>query len=408
MESMKIINELTSNVKIRVIGVGGAGGNAVNTMIEANIVGCDYIVANTDGQDLHKSLALHKVALGTKDTKSQGAGGDPEIGRTSAEACIDSIEDSIKGADMLLIAAGMGGGTGTGAAPVIAKKAKEMGILTVAIVSLPFDDEGYPKMRKASNGVNSLANNVDSIIVIPNEKINELYEDLLFYEALDRVNEVISDATQSVVEAIMKPGLWNIDFCDIKRMMYNKGYALMGRGQASGENRAENAAIMAIKNPLLSDVSLTGCSGLIINITVKKDTFRTSEQKKITAIITNETGLECEMKVGIVFEDSMDETIQVSIIATGLDKSEAVKALPSNIVLEDIYRTEIPTNKDAFSQPAIDMVPTDKTPKDEVTTFEVPRVIELGTPSTYKPTEFHRDSNQQFSQNPSYHRNQYN
>jgi cell division protein FtsZ len=408
MDSIEIINELTNNTKIKVIGVGGAGGNAVNTMIEANIIGADYIVANTDGQDLHKSLAIHKIALGTHDTKSQGAGGDPEVGRVAAEACINSIEESIKDADMLFIAAGMGGGTGTGAAPVIAKKAREMGILTVGIVSLPFEDEGYPKMQKASNGVNTLANNVDSIIVIPNDKINELYEDLLFHEAFEKVNEVISNATQSVIEAIMKPGLMNIDFRDIKTMMTNKGYALMGRGSASGEDRAEAAAQMAIKNPLLSDVSLSGCLGLIINITVKKDTYRTSENKKIMAIITNETGKNCDMKIGLIYEESMDETLQVSIIATGLDKSETVKALPGNILLGDIYRPEIPQSRDAFTQPAIDMATTDKTPREEVTTFEVPRVIELGTPSTYKPTEFQHGTNQQFSQNPSYHRNQYN
>lgn len=311
--------QLGTNIKI--IGVGGAGGNAINTMIRNNLFGVEFIAANTDSCDLTKSLANMKLQLGKKLTRGLGAGANPEVGSRSAEESKDEIKSHLDGADMVFIAAGMGGGTGTGAAPVVAKIAREMGILTLGIVTSPFPFEGRKRADNADHGIRNLREYVDTLIVIPNEKLSEMYSGLTFQEALNKADNVLFEAAKAVSDIINIPGYINLDFADVKAVMQNMGYALMGSGVGEGENRAINAARAAIDNPLLRDVNLQGCQSLLLNITAGPDVLM-SEFEEASNVIVNETGKAGNIIMGVILDDNLTGKINVTIIATGLDKED--------------------------------------------------------------------------------------
>jgi len=352
---MKLIVEPPAKIKIKIIGVGGAGGNAVNTMIKSNIKGVEYVVANTDAQDLNKSMAETKVILGNKLTKGLGAGADPEVGRLAAEESIDDIADAIFDANMLFISAGMGGGTGTGAAPVIARKAKELGILTLGVVSMPFDHEGTSRKDNATKGMSDLREVVDTLIVIPNSKIPKIYGRLTVVDALKRTDEIITNAAETISDIINSSGLINVDFADVKRVMSDAGDGLIGGGVASGEDRVAQAVKNAIENPLLSDIDLSGCKGLLINISAGND-YMMDEFDQVNEMITNETGKQGVIVSGLRIDEKMEGQIKVTIIAAGLNSGEPVirepKPLPIPEKIQTISTT-FPVNKS--EEPTIKM-----------------------------------------------------
>ena len=317
-------NPAQVGTNIKILGVGGAGGNAINTMIKNNLFGVEFIAANTDGSDLTKSKANMKLQLGKKLTRGLGTGANPDLGSRSAEESKDEIKAHLDGADMIFIAAGMGGGTGTGAAPIIAKIAREMGILTLGIVTTPFPFEGKKRAENADHGIRHLREFVDTLIVIPNEKLCEIYSGLSLAESFNKADNVLFEAAKAVSDIINLTGLINLDFSDVKTVMQNMGYALMGTGMAEGENRAINAARAAIDNPLLSDISLQGCQSLLLNITAGPDIL-TSEFEEVSNVIVNETGKAANIILGVIMDDSMTGKVSVTIIATGLEKDEKDK-----------------------------------------------------------------------------------
>jgi len=311
--------QIGTNIKI--IGVGGAGGNALNTMIENNLYGVEFIAANTDSRDLAKSKANMKLQLGKKLTRGLGTGANPELGARSAEESKEDIKSNLDGADMVFIAAGMGGGTGTGAAPIIAKIAREMGILSFGIVTSPFPFEGKKRAENAMYGIKHMREFVDTLLVIPNEKLCEIYSDLTLKEAFEKADDVLYEAARAVSDIINVTGLINVDFADVKAIMQNMGYALIGSGIAEGDNRAVNAARAAIDNPLLTHINLQGCQSLLLNITAGADILM-SEFDEVSNVIVNETGKAANIIMGIILDDAKSGKIQVTIIATGLEKEE--------------------------------------------------------------------------------------
>lgn len=304
--------------KIKVIGVGGGGCNAVNTMIRSGLTGVEYIVANTDAQALNASLAETKIQLGSEVTKGLGAGANPEVGRKAALEDYDKINEVLDGADMVFITAGMGGGTGTGAAPVIAKLSREMGALTVGVITKPFGFEGKKRMRQAENGIKELKECVDSLITIPNQKLLTLAgETLTLIETFKRADEVLLNAVQGISDLINNTGLINADFADVSTVMKNKGLALMGTGIAEGSDRAIKAATAAISSPLLEDVSIDGATGIIINIT-GSSSLSIQEANEAMTLIMEAADEDAEIIFGTVIDDNMNDEIKVTVIATGL------------------------------------------------------------------------------------------
>jgi cell division protein FtsZ len=307
-----------NGAKIKVIGVGGGGCNAVNTMIRAGLTGVEYIVANTDSQALHANLAGTKIQLGGNVTKGLGAGANPEVGRKSAIEDYERLSDALQGADMVFVTAGMGGGTGTGAAPVIAKLAREMGALTVGVVTKPFMFEGKKRARQADEGILSLEESVDSLICIPNQRLLQLAgENLSLVDTFKAADEVLLNAVQGISDLINNTGLINADFADVSTVMTNKGLALMGTGTANGPERALKAAKQAISSPLLEDVSINGATGIIINIT-GNSSLTTHETNQAVTLIMEAADEEAEIIFGTVIDDSMGENVKVTVIATGL------------------------------------------------------------------------------------------
>jgi cell division protein FtsZ len=311
---------------IKVIGLGGGGSNTINRMIELGLTGIDFIAANTDAQALKSSLAPTKIQLGPKVTRGLGAGGDPRIGEAAAEESYKQLNEALKGADMVFLTAGMGGGTGTGAAPVIAKIAREMGILTLGIVTSPFPFEGKKRADNADHGIKNLREYVDTLIVIPNGKLSEIYSGITLEEAFNKADNILFEAAKAVSDIINVTGYMNVDFADVKAVMQNMGYALMGSGVGEGENRAINAARSAIDNPLLRDLNLQGCQSLLLNITAGHD-FLMSEFEEVTNVIVNETGKAGNIITGVILEDKMSGKINVTIIATGLERDEKNKLI---------------------------------------------------------------------------------
>lgn len=316
--------QIGTNIKI--VGVGGAGGNAVNTMIDNGLMGVEFIAANTDMTDLIKSKASMKMQIGKKLTRGLGTGADPEKGYRSAEESKDEIKSHLEGADMVFIAAGMGGGTGTGAAPMVAKIARDMGILTLGIVTTPFTFEGKKRHTNAEEGIRNLSEFVDTLILIPNSKLSEIYHDMSLVDAFRKADNVLYEAAKAVSDIINVSGYINVDFADVKTVMQNMGYALMGTGSASGEDRAVLAARAAINNPLLADVSLSGCQSLLINITAGYD-FKMSEFEAVNSVVVNETGRAANIISGVITDENISGDVFVTIIATGLQRNESTNTL---------------------------------------------------------------------------------
>jgi cell division protein FtsZ len=313
-----LIENSKQKAKIKVIGVGGAGGNAVNRMIDASLSGVEFIAANTDVQVLTRSKADVKSQLGVELTKGLGSGGDPDIGRKAIEENLDDIRDSITGADMLFITAGLGGGTGTGASPRIAELARDMDILTVAIVTRPFEFEGTKRMRQAAEGEKELKDRVDTMIVIPNQRLLSVVgKQTPIGEAFQICDDVLLQATRGISDLITVPGLINLDFADVRSIMSETGEALMGTGSGTGENRAQAAATEAISCPLLEEVSIEGAKGILVNVTGGSD-LTLHEVDDANTVISDAAGRAANLIFGAVIDESVREGIQVTVIATGL------------------------------------------------------------------------------------------
>lgn len=307
---------------IKVIGVGGAGGNAIDTMIEAGLDGVEFIVANTDKQALAKSLADTPIQIGEARTHGLGAGSDPNVGREAAQESQSMIAEQLKGANMVFVTAGMGGGTGTGAAPVIAKIAKDLGALTVAVVTKPFNFEGRKRRRIAEEGLRSLRNCVDTLITIPNERLLKMAnENLTLVDAFKNADSVLLNAVRSISDLIMKPGLVNTDFADVCTVMLNKGTALMGTGVGSGPNRMEEAAMMAISSPLLDEISIAGATSVLLNITSPSNTTLI-ELSQAATLIEEQLGEDSHIIWGQVLNDDNTDEVKITIIATGFNNHE--------------------------------------------------------------------------------------
>ncbi len=302
---------------IKVIGIGGAGGNAVNTMIERGIQGVEFIVANTDIMDLKKSKAKVKVQLGQKITRGHGTGNNPEIGQEAALESLEEIRKVLDGTDMLFLAAGFGGGTGTGASPVIAELAREMNILTLGIFTSPFAKEGIKKQHNFEAGLSRIRDCIDSYIVIPNDKLSSICADMIIFEVFKKADNIIHDAAKAMSDIINRSGYINVDFADVKTVISKMGYALMGTGICEGEERAVRAAKEAISNPLLDDISLSGCKSILINITIGND-MRFTEFEEIMSVVNTESGPTANIISGLVVDEEMTGKIAVTIFATGL------------------------------------------------------------------------------------------
>ncbi|MEQ7873416.1 cell division protein FtsZ [Sphingomonas sp. ASV193] len=314
--------------RISVIGVGGAGGNAIANMIRRDVQGVQFLVANTDAQALNASAADRRIQLGLKITQGLGAGSRPEIGRAAAEETLDEVEQALDGAHMCFIAAGMGGGTGTGAAPVIAKAARDRGILTVGVVTKPFAFEGARRMRSAEAGIEELQKHVDTLIVIPNQNLFRLANsDTTFKEAFEMADEVLQQGVRGITDLMVMPGLINLDFADVRSVMGEMGKAMMGTGEASGENRAIEAAEKAISNPLLDGVSMKGAKGVIVSIVGGED-MKLMEVDEAASHIKELVDSDANIIWGSAFNNDLDGKIRVSVVATGIEADE-IAASPS-------------------------------------------------------------------------------
>jgi cell division protein FtsZ len=323
MTSITDIREMKA--RIIVLGVGGAGGNAVNNMIASGLQGVDFVVANTDAQSLSSSKAERIIQMGTQVTEGLGAGAQPEVGRAAAEEVIDEIRDHLCGAHMVFVTAGMGGGTGTGAAPVIAKAARELGILTIGVVTKPFHFEGQRRMRFAEAGIAELLNAVDTLLVIPNQNLFRVASDKTsFADAFALADQVLYSGVACISDLIVKQGLINLDFADVVTVMREKGKAMMGRGEAAGDKRVLNAAVAAISNPLIEDPSIKRASGLIISITGGKDLMLFEVDEAATRI-REEVDVDANIIVGATFDEGLEGLVRVSVVATGIDNLGAMR-----------------------------------------------------------------------------------
>jgi cell division protein FtsZ len=341
--------------KILVIGIGGAGGNAVNRMIQSNLEGAEFIAANTDAQALKDNLASRKIQLGFELTQGLGAGSKPDIGSAAAEETLTEIENLLKGAHMLFITAGMGGGTGTGAAPIIARAAREAGILTVGVVTKPFLFEGSHRMKTAESGLKELQKHVDTLIVIPNQNLFRLADaKTTFSEAFNMADNVLYSGVRGVTDLMIMPGLINLDFADVRTVMSEMGKAMMGTGESEGENRAIAAAEAAIANPLLDEVSLRGARGVLINITGGMD-MTLFEVDEAANHIREQVDKNANIIFGSTFDDRMQGKIRVSVVATGIEKCDAPTAVKSPFHVE--------TTSESTAQKQLDFqnVPLEKT-----------------------------------------------
>lgn len=323
----ELTDSVTQNAVIKVIGVGGGGGNAIKHMLTANIRGVEFIRANTDRQALEDELSGLVLQLGTTITKGLGAGANPEVGRQSALEDRDRIHDVLEGADLVFITAGMGGGTGTGAAPIVAEVAKELGALTVAVVTKPFLFEGKKRQQYADEGIAKLSQVVDSLITIPNQKLlSVLGKGVTLLDAFKEANNVLLGAVQGIAELITRPGLINVDFADVRTVMSEMGIAMMGTGAAVGEDRARLAAEAAISSPLLDDMSLSGARGVLVNITAGQD-MSISEFEEVGDAVKSFTAEDATVIVGTVIDPSMTDELRVTIVATGLGRGPMPSAV---------------------------------------------------------------------------------
>ncbi|MBQ6625555.1 MAG: cell division protein FtsZ [Clostridia bacterium] len=382
--SFEMDNEFESVVQIKVIGVGGGGGNAVNRMIEAGIKGAEFIAINTDKQILNFSKATHKVQIGEHSTRGQGAGGKPEIGEKAAEESRDIIVDLLQGTDMVFITTGMGGGTGTGAAPVIASIAKEMGILTVGVVTKPFKFEGRQRLKIAEQGIGRLAECVDSLIVIPNDRLKYVSEQrITLKNAFEKADEVLLQGVRSISELIKLPGFINLDFADVTSVMQGAGYAHMGVGRATGKDKAEEAANMAVTSPLL-ETEIKGARGVIISIKSSDDIDL--EDVEIAAdIITQAADPDAVITWGVAYDETLEDEMVVTVIATGFGSgSPSTPQMPTFEPFKSSKRTE-----------KVESVKVENFDKDEKEKTDSPKVevpqseIKKETSSSLEEDEFY-------------------
>ncbi len=326
----EIIEENAGLAKIKVIGVGGAGGNAVIHMINNDIQGADFICANTDSQALDRATGSTILKLGDNVTRGLGAGADPQVGKAAAERDRAAIEELLSGADMIFITAGMGGGTGTGAAPVIAEIAKELGALTVAVVTKPFNFEGHKRKAAAEQGIAELVEEVDSLITIPNQKLMDILgKKTSMEDAFAKADDILKGAVQGISDIIMKPGYINVDFADVKTVMSEKGIAMMGTGQSSADERGIDAASQAVSSELLEDIELKDARGILVNITAKSPTM--ADFDEVDSVIQEFTADDATIIYGTVMEDSMDENeLLVTVVATGVNQRTATLAVDNS------------------------------------------------------------------------------
>ena len=333
--------------RFTVFGVGGGGGNAVEHMVQQGVKGVTFVCANTDKQALDRLTAENKLQLGAQTNRGLGAGANPEVGREAAEQDEEAIRELLEDSDMVFITAGMGGGTGTGAAPVVARIAKEMEILTVGVVTTPFKFEGGKRIKAAKAGIDALSNFVDSIITIPNDKLLKVYGNISMQDAFKKADDVLMHAVQGIAQTISSEGVINIDFNDIRTAMTAKGHAMMGIGRASGEDRARQATEKAIRSPLLDDLLLENAKGLIVNV-VSSESVTLDELNEITEVVNDITDIEeANIFIGTVIDEKLGEDLHVTVIATGLtlDEGETPKPMPSASSAHTVDRT---THTSAF------------------------------------------------------------
>ena len=328
MAHFELVEKMAPNAVIKVVGVGGGGGNAVAHMVSSSVDGVEFITANTDAQAIKNCGAKLQLQLGSNVTKGLGAGANPEVGRQAALEDRERIMDALQGADMVFITAGMGGGTGTGAAPVVAQLAKEKGILTVAVVTKPFPFEGRRRMQVALKGIEDLSQHVDSLITVPNEKLlSVLGREVTLLNAFKAANDVLQGAVQGIADLITAPGLINVDFADVRTVMSEMGLAMMGTGSARGDDRAQAAAEGAIQNPLLDDVNLSGANGILVNITAGPD-FTMAEFDEVGRTIENFASEDATVVIGTVLDPDMQDEVKVTVVATGLNRAVARQPMP--------------------------------------------------------------------------------
>jgi cell division protein FtsZ len=337
----ELMDGYSQTAVIKVLGIGGGGGNAVAHMVRAGIEGVDFICANTDAQALKGAKVKTGLQIGCNITKGLGAGANPEVGRQAAMEDRDRIQEVIEGADMLFLTAGLGGGTGTGAAPVVAQLAKEMGILTVAVVTKPFSMEGPKRMRVAEQGIAELGRFVDSLITIPNEKLlSVLGPTTTLLDAFRAANEVLQGAVQGIAELITRPGLINVDFADVRTVMSEMGMAMMGSGVASGQDRARIAAEAAVSSPLLEDINLSGANGVLVNVTAGVD-LSIGEFQEVGDTVKQFASDDATVVIGTVIDPEMNDEIRVTVVATGLGQAVGMAERPMKVV----RRAAPPTSK---------------------------------------------------------------
>ena len=354
------ISMIDGTATIKVIGVGGAGNNAVNRMIDTGIQGVDFIAVNTDKQTLKESRAKTKIQIGEKITRGLGAGANPDIGAQAAEESKSEIAEVLRGADMAFVTAGMGGGTGTGAAPIVAETAKEMGILTIGVVTKPFTFEGKKRLSQAERGIEALKGKVDTLVVIPNDKLLQIIDrKTSIIEAFKMADDVLRQGVQGISDLIAIPGLVNLDFADVKTIMLDQGMAHMGVGRASGENRAEDAAKEAIQSPLL-ETSIEGAKGVIINITGGSD-LGLHEVNTAAELVQRSVDPEANIIFGTVTDESMEDEIQITVIATGFEKVEPITSIGVDNIVSKTWEKKInsiPSSADMnLSQDNLDIPP---------------------------------------------------
>lgn len=377
-ELFELLDNCPQTAIIKVIGVGGGGGNAIEHMVKANIEGVEFVCANTDAQALRHSSARTVLQLGTDVTKGLGAGANPDVGRQAALEDTDRIREVLQGADMVFIAAGMGGGTGTGGAPVVAEIAKELGALTVAVVTRPFPFEGRKRQLIAEEGIRALSQRVDSLITIPNEKLlTVLGKGVTLLDAFRAANNVLLGAVQGIAELITRPGLINVDFADVRTVMSEMGVAMMGTGTARGENRAREAADAAIASPLLDDIDLAGAKGVLVNVTAGMD-LSISEFEEVGDAVKSFTSDNATVIVGTVIDTEMKDELRVTLVATGLSSTnpntswaeEKEKNDPR--VMRQSMHKKMPTN---LGQPSSHVVSRKEPVTEELDYLDIPAFL---------------------------------
>jgi cell division protein FtsZ len=353
--SFELEFERHNSARLKVVGCGGAGGNAVNRMIGAGLRGVDFIAANTDMQALGQSLAPTRVQIGVDTTKGLGSGGNPSIGRQSAEEDEAAISDVLADSDMVFIAAGMGGGTGTGSAPVVARLARAAGALTVAVVTKPFGFEGARRMRQAEEGLNELRSEVDTLIVIPNERLLSVVDKgTSMAEAFSIADNVLLQATKGISELITMPGLINLDFADVKSVMSSRGHALMGTGRASGANRAVEAATQAVSSPLLEDVSIRGAQGVLVSIRGGRD-LGLHEVDEASKIVTQAAGDDANIIFGATIDPALDGEVFITVVATGFGPAPALPARQADRAVRPAMSSTATPSAPAVAEEAEDL-----------------------------------------------------